>query len=66
MNFGKTAAKKLLTKSAEATGDLIGSKIADKITSLKVKDKPQEIIKEEEIIIPLDQRQQILDNLILF
>ena len=30
--FGKIAGKKILTKSAEATGDLIGSKIADKIT----------------------------------
>ena len=47
----KIAGKKILTKSAEDTGDLIGSKIADKITSLKVKDKTQEII-EEEIIIP--------------
>ena len=50
--FGKIAGKKILTKSAKATGDLIGSKIADKITSLKVKDKPQEIIEQEEIIIP--------------
>ena len=38
--FGKIAGKKILTKSADATGDLIGFKIADKITSLKVKDKP--------------------------
>ena len=51
--FRKIAGKKIVQKSAEATGDLIGSKIADKITSLKVKDKPQEIIEEEqEIIIP--------------
>ena len=65
--FGKIAGKNILTKSAEATGDLIGSKIADKITSLKVKDKPQEIIGEEqEIIIPLDKRQQILNDLRLF
>ena len=66
MNFGKIAGKKKVQKSAEATGDLIGSKIADKITSLKVRDKPQEIIKEEEIIIPPDQRQQILNDLRLF
>ena len=33
--FGKIAGKKILTKSAEAAGDLIGSKIADKITSFK-------------------------------
>ena len=64
--FRKIAGKEILTKSAEATGDLIGSKIADKITSLKVKDKPQEMIKEEEIIIPPDQRRQILDDLRLF
>ena len=30
--FGKIAGEKILTKSAEATGDLIGSKIADQIT----------------------------------
>ena len=64
--FGKIAGKKILTKSAEATGDLIGSKIADKITSLKVKDKPQEIEEEQEIIIPTDKRQQILNDVRLF
>ena len=31
-DFAKIAAKKVLTKSAEATGDLIGNKIADRIT----------------------------------
>ena len=34
INFSKTVDKKILTKSAEGTGDLIGNKIADKITSL--------------------------------
>ena len=63
----KIADKKILTKSAEATGDLIGWKIADKITSLKVNDKPQKVIEElQEIIIPPDKRQQILNNLRLF
>ena len=33
--FGKIASKKILTKPTEATGDLIGSKIADQITSFK-------------------------------
>ena len=56
--FCKIAGKKIVKKSAEATGDLIGSKIADKITSLKVKDKPQGIIEEEEIIIPPEKKQQ--------
>ena len=64
--FGKIAGKKIVQKSPEATRDLIGSKIADKITSLKVKDRPQEIIEEEEIIIPPEKRQQILDDLRLF
>ena len=32
--FAKTAGKKIVEKSAEATGDLIGNKIADEITSL--------------------------------
>ena len=31
--FAKTAGKKVLKKTAEATGDLIDNKIADKITS---------------------------------
>ena len=31
--FSKIAGNKIIQKSAEATGDLIGSKIADKITS---------------------------------
>ena len=53
--FGKIAGEKTLTNSSEATGDLIGSKIEDKITSLKVKDKPQEITEEEEIIIPSEK-----------
>ena len=65
--FGKTAGKKIIQKSAEATGDLIGSKIADNITSLKVKEKPQEVIEEEqEIIIPPHQRQKIINDLRLF
>ena len=33
-NFAKTAVKRIVQKSAEATGDLIGNKIAHKITSL--------------------------------
>ena len=55
--FGKIAGKKILTKSAEATGDLIGSKVVDKINSFKSKEKPEVIEEEQEIIIPPDQRQ---------
>ena len=48
---------------------LAGSKIADKITSLKVSDdqKPQKEREEDaEIIIPPHQRQKIIDDLRLF
>ena len=34
MDAGKTASKRVFQKTAEATEDLIGNKIADKITSL--------------------------------
>ena len=33
-DFATIAGKKIVYKSAEATGDLIGNKIADKITSM--------------------------------
>ena len=67
--FAKIACKKILTRSAEATGDLIGNKITDKITSLgksKNKEKETEINETEEIIIPPEKRQQIIDDSRLF
>ena len=65
--FAKTAGKRIVQKSAEATGDFIGNKIADKITSLgKSKNKEKETNKEEEIIIPPEKRQQIINDLRLF
>ena len=46
----KTASKGLVQKTAEVTGDLIGNKIADKITSLgKPKEKTKKV---EELYIP--------------
>ena len=40
IDAAKTASKRVVQKIAEATGDLIGNKIADKITSLgKTKSK---------------------------
>ena len=66
IDAAKTASKRLVQKTAEATGDLIGNKIADKITSIgkpKEKEKRKEI---EEIFIPLEKRQQIIDDLRLF
>ena len=61
----KTASKRLVQKTAEATGDLIRNKIADKITSIG-KPKEKETKKIEEIYIPPEKRQQIVDDLRLF
>ena len=45
----KTASKKVVQKTAEATGDLNGNKIADKITSVgKTKSKEDETNKRQE------------------
>ena len=33
-DFARIAGKKVIHKTAEATGDLVGNKIADKITSM--------------------------------
>ena len=71
-DIAKIAGKKLLTKSAEATGDLIGNKIADRITKSarnKEHDRKEDdrIIEEtQEIIIPPEKREQIIRDLKLF
>ena len=47
--FARIAGKKVLTKSAEATGGLIGNKIADRITKItrnKAKKKDDKIMEE--------------------
>ena len=65
----KTASKRVVQKTAEATGYLIGNKIADKITSVgktKSKEKEDETNKKQEIYIPPEKRQQIIDDLRLF
>ena len=52
MDAAKTASKKVVQKTAEATGDLIGNKIADQINWIgkpKEKEKTKEI---EDIYIP--------------
>ena len=65
--FLKTSGQRALEKADHAVRDYIGSKIANKLTSsLRVSEKPQEVIEEEEIIIPPDKRQQILNDLRLF
>ena len=43
IDAAKTASKRLFQKTAEATGDFIGNKIADKITSVgKTKSKEKQ------------------------
>ena len=51
------ASKRVVQKTAEATGYLIGNKIADKITSIG---KPREKGKTKEIYIPPEKRQHKL------
>ena len=62
--FAKTAGKKILNKTAEATGDLIGNKIADKITSASKKsyDEVNNEIPKERYISP-KERQKIINEL---
>ena len=64
IDAAKTTSKRLVQKTAEATGDLIGNKIAHKITSIgKPKEKTKEI---EEIYIPPEKREQVIDDLRMF
>ena len=62
--FAKTAGKKILKKTAEATGDLIGIKVADKITSASKNshDVVNNEIQKERYIYP-KERQKIVDEL---
>ena len=69
-DFSKIAGEKVLTKSAEATGDLIGNKIADRITK-STRNKAQKednriMEKTQELIIPPEKREQIIRHLKLF
>ena len=66
----KTASKRAIRKTAEATRDLVGNKIADKITNASKKSHNEEIqsnevnneIPKERHISP-KERQQIIDEL---
>ena len=59
-----TASKRVVQETAEATGDLIGNKIADQITSVgKTKQKTNK--PEESYILP-EKKQQIINDLRLF
>ena len=65
IDAAKTASKRVVQKTSEGTKDLIGNKIADQITSIgKPKEKEKKEI--EEIYLPPEKRQQIIDDLQLF
>ena len=66
----KTASKKAIQKTAEATGDLIRNKIADKIRSYSkkslennLKEAQSEIDVAKQRYISPEERQQIIDEL---
>ena len=63
--FPKTAGKKILKETAKATGDLIGNKIADKITRASIKSQSDEVNNEilKERYISPQERQRIIDEL---
>ena len=69
-DFAKIAGKKVLHKSAEATGEMIGNKIAYRITRSsrnKAQKKDDRTMEEtRELIIPPEKREQIIRDLKLF
>ena len=68
-DFPKTAGKRVVHKTAEGIGDLVGNKIADKITSMgkprskKEKDDVNIMEERQEIFFPPEKRKQIINDL---
>ena len=61
MDAIKTASKRAIQKTTEATGDLIGNKIADKITSISKK-SPKELQNDEIEVTKKDTYLQKKEN----
>ena len=67
----KTASKRAIQKTAEATGDMVGNKIADNITSVSKKstknlptiDEDAELTTLKKRYMSPEERQQIIDEL---
>ena len=67
----KTGSKRAIQKAAEATRDLVGNKIANKVTSVSKKstkklptiDKDVELNTHKKRYISPEERQQIIDEL---
>ena len=66
IDAAKTTSKRIVQKTAEAAGDLIGNIIADKIASIGKPKEKEETKEIEEIFISQEKRQQIIDDLRLF
>ena len=65
LDAAKNASKELIQKVAEATEDLMGNKIADKITSVgktKSKQKKDKTNMRQEIYRAREKKQQIIDD----
>ena len=63
IDAAKIASKRVIHKTAEATGDLIGNKITAKITLVGKSKEKEKTNKTEEIYIPPETRQKIIDDL---
>ena len=67
----KTASKRAIQKTAEATGDLVGNRTADRMTSVSKKstkklptiDEDAELTTPQKRYISPEERQQIIDEL---
>ena len=69
IDAAEAASKSVVQKTAEATRDLTGNKIVDKITSVgktKNKHKEDETNERQEINIPPEKRHQIINDLRFF
>ena len=66
IDAAKTASKRVVQKTAKATGDLIGNKIADKTTSVGKSKEKEKTNKAEEIYIPPKKDNKLLTILNCF
>ena len=66
IDAAKTASKSVAQKTAEATRDLIGNNIADRITSVRKSKEKEEKKKYRKFTFQQKKRQQIIDDLKLF
>ena len=66
IDAAKAASKRLVQKNAEATGDLIGNKLADKITSIDNPKEKEKTNNVEEIYNPSEKNKKLLVTLDCF